>query len=70
MPASKADLILHAILHAAPGYRPCMRCRHSWFGPYDSMGWCGNVPPGKPARPVDEMETCGGWHERQDQRET
>ena len=57
----KAELLLKSILHAAPSYKPCLTCKHSWFSDFSQVGWCGNVPPGKPARPVDEMATCEAW---------
>lgn len=60
----KADLLLRAILKAAPDYKPCLTCRHSWFSAHSEMGWCGNVPPGKPAKPVNEVNTCPLWQAR------
>jgi hypothetical protein len=69
MPASKADLIFHSILKAAPMYKPCLTCSHSWFNVArtDHMGWCRNVPPLHTPRPVDEVHTCAAWKQKIDE---
>jgi hypothetical protein len=64
MPASKADLIFHSILKAAPLYKPCLTCAHGWFKESDSIGWCRNVPPLSTPRPVDEVHTCAAWKQK------
>jgi hypothetical protein len=67
MPVSKAELVLHSILKAAPFYKPCLTCQHGWFRGSDHMGWCRNVPPLKTPRPVDEVHTCAAWKQKLDE---
>jgi hypothetical protein len=61
MAVSRAELVLHSILKAAPLYMPCLTCQHGWFNGGDHLGWCKNVPPSSSPRPIDEVNTCAAW---------